>query len=59
MVKFLEWFDQHDPFNVEVFSSLTATDEEMVNCDQVEEVGENIQKSVDGVAVTRAKIKKV
>ena len=30
----------------------------MVNCDQAEEVGEEIQKSLDGVAVTGAKIKK-
>ena len=30
----------------------------MVNCDQAEEVGEEIQKSHDGVAVTCAKIKK-
>ena len=47
MVKRLEWFDQHDTFNVEV-SSLTslssgATDEDMVDCDQAEEVGERIQ----------------
>ena len=43
MVKLLEWFDQHDLFNVEVsslksvFIGLTAIDEEMVNCDQAEE----------------------
>ena len=30
----------------------------MANCDQAEEVGEKIQKSLDGVAVTSAKIKK-
>ena len=65
MVKLLELFDQHDLFNVEVsslksvFRSLTATDEDMVNCDQAEEVGEKIQKSLDSVAVTSAKIKKV
>ena len=65
MVKLLEWFDQHDPFNVEVsslksvFSGLTATDEDKVNCDQAEEVGEKIQKSLDGVTVTSAKIQKV
>ena len=32
--------------------------EDMVNFDQAEEVGEKIKKSLDGVAVTSAKIKK-
>ena len=41
MVKLQEWFDHHDPFNVEVssfksvFSGLTATDKAMVNCEVV------------------------
>ena len=40
MVKLLEWFDPHKPFNVEVsslksvFSGLAATNEDMVNCDR-------------------------
>ena len=41
-----------------VFNGLTATAEDMVNFDQAEEVGEKIKKSLDGVAVTSAKIKK-
>ena len=64
MVKLLEWIDQHNPFNDEVSSltslssGLAAADEGMANCDQVEEVGEKIQKSLDGVAVTIVKMKK-
>ena len=62
MVKLLEWFDQHDPVYFEVSplsSGLTATDEDMVNCDQAEEADEKIQKSLDSVVVTSAKIKKI
>ena len=64
MMKMLEWFDQQDPFNVEVSSlqsltsGLTATDEDMINCDQAKEVDEKIQTSLDGVAVKSAKIKR-
>ena len=43
---------------ISLSSSLTANDEDMVNCDQAKEVGEKIQKSLDGVAVTSAKMKK-
>ena len=49
MIKLVEWFDQHDPFNVEVSSltslssGLPATDEDMANCDQADEVGKKIQ----------------
>ena len=62
--KILQWFETRDPFNMELpmlrslTTGLTATDEDGINCDQTEEVGEKIQQSLNGVILTRAKIKR-
>lgn len=62
--KVLEWFEQHNPFIVEVptlrslSSGITASNEDGINCDESEEVGQMIQQSLDGASVNSAKIKR-
>ena len=62
--KLLDWIEEHNPFSIEVCtltslaSGLTATDENKINCDQTEEVGEKIQKALDGICISSAHIKR-
>jgi hypothetical protein len=63
--KFFRWFESRNPFNFEDadlhslsngFVSVCGTDN--VNCENAESIGECIQKSLDEVNFTEAKIKK-
>ena len=60
--KLLEWFEAHDPFddNRAHLQSLSSglIGDDSVNCDQAEDVGRKIQLKLNGVAVTKASIKR-
>jgi len=62
--KVLAWFEDHPPFSssvenlISISNGMTATKESKINCDEVEEIGEKIQKTLDGANYTEAKIKR-
>ena len=58
--KIQEWFEQHEPFdlNEKRLRSLTAADGDGINCDCIEEVGANIQEKLNNVRVTEASLKR-
>ena len=64
LMTLIDWFDAHEPFNANVpalrslSSGLTATEDDNVNCDNVEEVGRKIQKKLDNVCMEDATIKR-
>ena len=64
LLALIDWFDAHEPFNANVSalrslsSGLTATEDDNVNCDDVEEVGRKIQKKLDNVCIEDATIKR-
>ncbi|MES9882369.1 MAG: hypothetical protein ABW185_15970 [Sedimenticola sp.] len=64
MVKIMEWFQVHDPFDCEVTqlrslaSGLTASEGDGINCDDTENVGGQLQRSMDNQYVTNASIKR-
>ena len=56
------WLEEHSPFTevrqlISIANGITDSEESMVNCDEVEEVGAKIQQSLD-VQFTAAKIKR-
>ena len=65
MIKIMEGFVVHDPFDGTVpqlrslASGLTACEEDGINCDETEKVGEAIQRSMDGKSVSEATMKEV
>ena len=63
--KLLQWFYQHEPFDVNepnlkcIANGLVAShDDNKVNCDETESVGHAIQVKLDGVCIADAKIKR-
>ena len=55
------WLEEHSPVVrqlISIANGITASEESMVNCDEVEEVGAKIQQSLDDVRFTAAKIKR-
>lgn len=62
--KLVAWFDIHDPFQPNepllrsLSSGLAAKETDKVNCDDAEQVGQNIQASLNGVCVENCKIKR-
>ena len=58
MEKILQWFEQHGPFSTELPSlwsltlGITAAEEDDINCDETEAVGEKIHWALDSVPVT-------
>ena len=64
VAKVVEWFNQHDPFDPcisglrSLSTGITAMAADGINCHIAEEVGENIQKKLDGVVFPDAKIKR-
>ena len=58
------WFEEHPPFSsnvenlVSISNGLTATKESKINCDEVEEIGTRIQKTLDDLNYMEAKIKR-
>jgi hypothetical protein len=62
--KLISWFEIHDPFDPSqtllksLSSGLTALDDDGINCDDAENVGLEIQKSLDNKSVADAKIKR-
>ena len=64
-IEIFKWLQAHDPFSEDstyelrsLSTGLTASKDDNINCDRVEEVGQRIQSSLDGVAVSAAKLKK-
>ena len=59
----MEQFEDHNPFHMDIPSlrsistGITATEEDSVNCDDVEDIGKNIQLSLDGVSYVSAHIR--
>lgn len=59
-----QWFNTYNPFLENesslksIFSGLTSCDEDNINCDQTEAVGNRINVKLDNVVVTDATIKK-
>ena len=64
LCKIQEWFDQHEPFNLNegrlrsLSSGLTAAEGDGINCDSTEEVGAKIQMKLNNVSVTEASLKR-
>ena len=64
LIKVQNWFEKHDPFdqsepNLKSLSSgVIASTESGINCDKIEKVGEEIQKSLDGKALQDASVKR-
>ncbi|KAG1670492.1 Sulfotransferase family cytosolic 2B member 1 [Nymphon striatum] len=63
--KFFSWFESRNPFNFEdadlhslSTGSVSVCGTDNVNCENAESIGECIQKSIDEVNFTEAKIKK-
>lgn len=62
--KLAEWFEGHDPFDAKLTdlrslsSGLTASEEDRINCDDAENVGQAIHIKLDGVCFENAKLKR-
>ena len=62
--KLISWFDDHDPFDCSsndlrsLSTGLSATDDDGISCDRAEEIGLEIQKTLDEVNVADATIKR-
>ena len=50
-------FSEEEPFLKSIATGLTATKEDQINCDNAEQVGKAIQRQLDEVPFSRAKIK--
>ena len=51
-------FNEEEPFLKSISTGLTATKEDQINCDDAEQVGKAIQRQLDEVPFSRAKIKR-
>ena len=51
-------FDENEPFLKSISTGLTATEEDGINCDVAEKVGQEIHSKLDGVSFSEAKIKR-
>ena len=64
MTNIIEWFTQHEPFDMNVSSlrslstGITATSDDGINCHLAEEVGFSIHQELDNIIFTDAKIKR-
>ena len=64
LIKVQNWFKKHDPFDQSepdlksISSGAIASTESGINCDKIEKVGEEIQKSLDGKALQDASVKR-
>ena len=61
--KIYAWFNRHNTFDSNnslrsLPSDLTATENDNINCDDVESVGENVHAGLDNVCVENAKIQR-
>ena len=63
MAQLTSWLDIHNPFSTEdsklrsLASGLTSNEQDGVNCDSVEEVGEMIQKKMDNKIFSQITLK--
>ena len=51
-------FDENEPFLKNIATGVTATEEDGINCDTAENIGQEIQNKLDGAPFTEAKIKR-
>ena len=57
LITLIDWFNTHDPFDPQVptlrsiSTGLTATEDDKINCDNVEDIGRSIQLKLDNVCV--------
>ena len=51
-------FDENEPFLKNIATGVTATEEDGINCDTAENIGQEIQNKLGGVPFTEAKIKR-
>lgn len=64
LLKVLDWLDANNPFNVtdgrlrSVSSGVSASDNDSINCDNAEAIGETIMKKLDGQIYTEVVLKK-
>jgi len=64
LTKILTWFEANSPFDVvdprlrSLTSGVAASDDDCINCDRAEEVGEAIMKKMDGQAYTEVVLRK-
>ena len=62
--KLMQWFTKHDPFDINepslkgLATGLLALDDDNVNCDECESIGAAIQRKLDAVIVSDAKMKR-
>ena len=64
LMKVQKWFQKHNPFDQtepnlkSIYTGVVALTDSGINCDEIEKVGEEIQKSLDGKTLQTASIKK-
>ena len=64
LTKLKDWLARNNPFNEEesflksISTGLTATKEDLINCDDTEHEGKAIQRQLDEVSFSRVKIKR-
>ena len=51
-------FDENEPFLKNIATGVTATEEDRINCDTAENIGQEIQNKLDGLPFTETKVKR-